>query len=77
MDWPSQSPDMNPIENLWQDLKKIVRQHKPTNKEDLKHILNEKWNKICSERCGRLVGSMPSRTTALYTAMQKGMFTKY
>ena len=39
MDWPPQSPDMNPIENLWGDLKIAVRRHQPTSKAQLKAVL--------------------------------------
>ncbi|KAI4882864.1 hypothetical protein NFI96_000893 [Prochilodus magdalenae] len=31
LEWPSQSPDMNPIEMLWYDLKKAVHAGKPSN----------------------------------------------
>ena len=35
MDWPSQSPDLNPIENLWKTLGVKVMERNPTNTEDL------------------------------------------
>ena len=31
LEWPSQSPDLNPIDNLWADLKKHVRAKRPPN----------------------------------------------
>ncbi len=35
MDWPPQSPDLNPIENLWKTLGVKVKERNPTNTDDL------------------------------------------
>ena len=75
MDWPPQSPDMNPIENLWGDLKIAVRRHQPTSKAQLKAVLQDEWHRIAPERCQNLVNSMPTRISALIRA--KELCTKY
>ena len=35
LEWPSQSPDLNPIEKLWSDLKIAVHQRNPSNLKEL------------------------------------------
>ncbi len=38
LEWPSQSPDLNPIEHLWRDLKMAVHQRLPSNLTELERI---------------------------------------
>ena len=38
LQWPSQSPDFNPTEHLWRDLKMAVHQHSPSNLTGLERI---------------------------------------
>lgn len=72
---PPQSPDLNPIENLWHILDRKVRQTKITSKEHLKQVLIESWNDLSVETLNNLVESMPRRLQAVINA--NGMFTKY
>jgi len=43
---PSQSPDINPIANLWHILDLQIRKRKISNKNDIKIALIEEWSKI-------------------------------
>ncbi len=51
LEWPSQSPDHNPIENLWRELKVRVAKHQPRILNDLERICKEEWDKIPPEMC--------------------------
>ena len=46
IDWPSNSPDINPIENLWSIIKRRVEKRRPTDLKELDKFLHEEWNKI-------------------------------
>uniref|UniRef100_A0AAZ3STE1 Tc1-like transposase DDE domain-containing protein n=1 Tax=Oncorhynchus tshawytscha TaxID=74940 RepID=A0AAZ3STE1_ONCTS len=63
LEWPSQSPDFNPIENLWAELKKRVRARRPTNLTQLYQLCEEEWAKIHPTYCGKLVEGYLKRLT--------------
>jgi hypothetical protein len=75
MPWPAQSPDLNPIEHLWEDVDKIVRETKPESLGQLWMLIHESWQGIPRERCKKLVESMPRRCAAVIKA--RGNSTKY
>ena len=75
LEWPSQSPDLNPIGNLWADLKRRVRAKKPTNLTQLYPLCQEEWDKIHPPYCGKLVEGYPKRLTQV--KQFKGNATKY
>ena len=75
LEWPSQSIDLNPIENLWKDLKIAVHRHSPSNSTELEQICKEEWEKIPKFRCAKLIQTYPRRLEALVAA--KGASTKY
>uniref|UniRef100_A0A034WTK7 Transposable element Tcb2 transposase n=1 Tax=Bactrocera dorsalis TaxID=27457 RepID=A0A034WTK7_BACDO len=72
---PPQSPDLNPIENLWDHLDRQIRKRNVTSKETLKSALREEWLKISPEYTKTLVESMPCRLKCVIKA--KGRQTKY
>ena len=55
LEWPSQSPDINPIENVWAELKKHVPAWRPTNLSQSHQLCQEEWDKIHPTYCGKLV----------------------
>ena len=40
MEWPAQSPNLNPIENLWGDIKNVVFEAKPRNSQELWNVVH-------------------------------------
>ncbi|KAI3357464.1 hypothetical protein L3Q82_015503 [Scortum barcoo] len=75
LEWPSQSPDLNPIEMLWGDLKRAVHARNPSNISQLKEFCIEEWSKLSSDRCQRLVDGYKKRLTEVISA--KGGNTSY
>lgn len=75
--WPAQSPDLNPIENLWAILKRRLAVHEraPKNMDELWHRVHDEWNNISKENIQNLVESMPNRIKSV--KKNKGLWTKY
>ena len=63
--WPPYSPDLNPIENLWADLKKRAEKHNATNVEELEKAVRQEWKETDKDLCEKLVASMPKRLAQL------------
>ncbi len=75
LDWPANSPDLNPIENLWGIVKRKMRDTRPNNADDLKATVKETWASIPPQQCHKLITSMPRQIEAVIKA--KGAPTKY
>lgn len=61
LEWPSQSPDLNPIEHLWAWMKQNMRGKKYTKPRVLKDDLEQLWSTITPLMTYNLVKSMPKR----------------
>ena len=59
--WPSQSPDLNPMENVWAVLKANISNYKPTSTKHLIKIIKKEWKKLDGVFAENLVLSMKNR----------------
>ncbi len=68
LDWPANSPDLNPRDNLWGIVKRKMRDTRPNKADDLKAAIKATWASITPEQCHRLIASMPRRIDAVIHA---------
>ena len=56
---PAESPDMNPIENLWHELKEYIRRVvKPRTKNELVEGITRFWNTVDVQKCNKYIGHL-------------------
>lgn len=77
LDWPAQSPDLNPIEHLWRHVKLVLSkyEHPPINEEEHWDRIRDAYYDIAPHICQTLIRSMPARIRAVLR--NKGRHTKY
>ena len=61
IDWSSNSPDINLIENMCSILKRPVEKRKPSNIDKLDQFLHEEWKRVDMTAVSNLVYFMKSR----------------
>ncbi len=65
MEWPPQSPDLNPIENLWGFIGLEKENYHPKNQNELASVIKKIWSEIPSDLLERLVKGMHKRCLAV------------
>lgn len=77
MDWPSLSPDLNPIEHAWDILQQRIsaRLTLPQNRQELQTALQEEWQQTPQANLAQLMSSMGRRCRAVIAS--RGGHTKY
>lgn len=75
LEWPAQSPDLNPIEHLWGEVERKLMGRKFQKPDDLYAAVQQEWLALPNSVLETLVRSMPRRCKAVIDA--KGFPTMY
>jgi hypothetical protein len=69
LSWPSLSPDLNPIENLWRMLaRRVYSNGRQFETAELERVVREQWDQIGMSDIMKLVDSMKDRVFKLILA---------
>ena len=68
MEWPNKIPDLNPIENMWNDLKIAVHKRNPSNLKELDQFCLEEWANISVAIFAKLIETYPKILAAVIAA---------
>ena len=77
MKWPAQSPDLNPIENIWAIIKRRIsrRRHKIKTAEEMGQAVQREWELLTEKDIQKCVDSMQKRVRQCIK--NEGGSTKY
>jgi hypothetical protein len=75
--WPAISPDMNPIEHVWDSVGRKINQRNPKCQyiDELRTAILQEWQQSPQERLRRLVRSLPMRVAELHN--KRRGYTRY
>jgi transposase len=75
MRWPANSPDLNPIENVWRLLKYRVGKRFPKTEVEVRQYIEEEWEKLELNDFKKYIDQMRDRCEAVNAA--NGGHTKW
>ena len=59
IDFPPNSPDLNPIKKVWNDLKDLLEEKNPKSNEELRKAIKKSWREISLRKIGAQIGHLP------------------
>ena len=76
LQWPSRSPDMNPIEHVWVRMgRDVCKRNEVVTLDDLARALVDEWNNLEPRFLRKILQGMPRRVRVLH--QRRGGHTRY